>query len=104
MGVNTLTYGAVTTTGDRSISEFSRFSFLVSETRVNCPSFEKALADGLYANKVACGITARYGVKLYSIPRTDATYRSHGVPSWKEGLSRRWYLRRRIGDWKEYSG
>ena len=23
-------------------------------------------------------------MKLYSLPRTGATYRSHGVPSWKE--------------------
>ena len=84
VGVHTLMYGAATTTGDRSVSEFSRFSSLVSETRVNCPSFEKALADGLYANRVACDVAARYGVKLYSLPKTNATYWSHGVPSWKE--------------------
>jgi transposase len=84
VGVHTLMYGAFTTTSNHSISEFSRFSSLVAETRINCPSFETALADRLYANRVACEIASRYGVKLYSLPKSNATYRSHGVPSWKE--------------------
>ncbi len=84
VGVHTLMYGAFSTTSDHSVSEFSRFSSLVAETRINCPSFEKALADSLYANRIACEIAARYGVKLYSLPKTNSTFRSHGVPSWKE--------------------
>jgi len=84
VGVHTLMYGAFSTTSDHSVSEFSRFSSLVAWTRIECPSFETALADSLYANRVACEIASRYGVKLYSIPKSNATYRSHGVPSWKE--------------------
>jgi len=84
VGVHTLMYGAFTTTGDHSLSEFSSFSSLVAETRINCPSFEAALADTLYANRVACDIAARYGVRLYSIPKTNSTYKPYGVPSWKE--------------------
>jgi transposase len=84
VGVHTLMYGGFTTTSDHSVSEFSSFSSLVAETRINCPSFGTALADTLYANRVACDIAARYGVRLYSIPKTNATYKPHGVPSWKE--------------------
>jgi transposase len=84
VGVHTLMYGAFRTTGDHSVSEFSCFSSLVAETRIDCPSFETVLADSLYANRVACEIAARYGVKLYSLPKTNATFRSHGVPSWME--------------------
>jgi transposase len=84
VGIHTLMYGAFNTTSDHSVSEFSRFSSLVAETRINCPSFETALADSLYANRVACEVASRYGVKLYSLPKTNATYRSHGVPSWME--------------------
>ena len=53
----------------------------MADTRIGCPSFKKALADSLYANRVACEIASRHGVKLYTIPRADATYRSHGIPS-----------------------
>lgn len=84
VGVHTLMYGAFSTTSDHAVSEFSRFSSLVSETRINCPSFQTALGDSLYGNRVACDIAARYGVRLYSLPKTNATFRSHGVPSWKE--------------------
>ena len=77
-------YVAVTTTGDCSVSEFSRFPSLVSETRVNSHSFEKAPADSFCANRVACDVAARYGVKLYSLPKTNATYWSQGIHSLKE--------------------
>lgn len=84
VGIHTLMYGAFRTSGDHTVSEFSRFSSLVAETRINCPSFETALADSLYASRVACEIASRYGVKLYSLPKSNATFRSHGVPSWME--------------------
>lgn len=73
VGVHTLMYGAFAPINDHSISEFSRFSSLVSETRINCPSFMTALADSLYANRVACRIAAAYGVRLYSLPKSNAT-------------------------------
>ena len=47
-------YGAFAPISDHSVSEFSRFSSLVSETRVNCSLFRPALADSLYANRVNC--------------------------------------------------
>lgn len=84
VGVHTLMYGGFRTTHDHSISELAVFSSVMAETHINCPSMDTVLADSLYANRVACAIVARYGVKPYFLPKSNSTFRSHGVPSWKE--------------------
>jgi len=83
VGVGTLIFGGSRTTSDHSVSELSVFSSVMAETHINCPSMVTALGDPLYANRVVCRIAAQYGVKFYSLPKSNATFRSHGVPSWK---------------------
>ncbi len=84
VGVGTLIFGGSRTTSDHHVSELSVFSSVMAQTHINCPSMVTALGDSLYANRVVCRVATQYGVKPYSLPKSNATFRSHGVPSWKE--------------------
>ncbi len=77
-------YAAFRTTDDHSVGELSFFPSVIAQTHINCPSMSTMVGDSLYANRVACSIVAGYGAKPYFLPKVNATFRSHGVPSWKD--------------------
>ncbi len=84
IGVHTKIYGGFATTHDHSIGELSFFPSVVSQTQINCPSMHRMLGDALYAARSACAIVVGHGASPYFLPKVNSTFRSHGVPSWKE--------------------
>ena len=40
------------------------------------------LGDGLYAARTVCAVIGKYGVVPFFLPRSNSTFRSHGVVSW----------------------
>ncbi len=81
-GVHTKVISAFTSTDDHSIGELSHFPSLMDTTALNCPSMDTMLGDGLYAARTVCAVTEQYGVMPYFLPKSNSTFRSHGVPSW----------------------
>ncbi len=84
IGVHTKIYGGFATTHDHSIGELSFFPSVVSQTHINCPWMDTMLGDPLYAARSACAIVAGYDARPYFLPKVNSTFRSHGVPAWKE--------------------
>ena len=84
IGVHTKIYAGFASTHDHSIGELSLFPSVISQTHINCPSMDAVLGDSLYATRGTCAIVARYGARPYFLPKTNSTFRSHGVPAWKE--------------------
>ena len=81
-GVHTKIISAFSSTDDHSIGELSHFPSLMDTTALNCPSMDTMLGDGLYAARTICAVTEKYGVTPYFLPKSNSTFRSHGVPSW----------------------
>lgn len=84
VGVHTKMYAGFGTIHDHSIGELSLFPSVMSQTHMNCPSMDTILGDSLYANRMACAVVAQYRARPYFMPKSNSTFRSHGVPSWKE--------------------
>ena len=81
-GVHTKIISAFSSTDDHSIGELSHFPSLMDTTALNCPSMDTMLGDGLYAARTICAVTEKHGVTPYFLPKSNSTFRSHGVPSW----------------------
>nr|AFK24978.1 putative transposase [uncultured archaeon] len=64
--------------------ELSMLPGVLSQTYRNCPGMKMAPGDALYSARSACALVAQYGVKPYFFPKQNSTFRSHGVPAWKE--------------------
>lgn len=82
VGVHTKMVAGFTSTDQHSIGELSLFPLVMAQTHNNCPGMENVLGDTLYATRSACSIVAGYGAKPYFIPKSNSTFRSHGVPAW----------------------
>ncbi len=46
-----------------------------------CPGMETMLGNALYPNREICYITKIYGINAFFMPKTNATFRSNGIPS-----------------------
>ncbi len=86
VGVHTKMISGFSTTDDHSIGELSMFPDIMAQTVELCPQIEVMLGDALYSNRKICSITNAYGIKPYFLPKTNATFRSKGVASWKAML------------------
>jgi transposase len=86
IGVSTKIIGGFATSDDHSHGELSFFKEVVLETIDNCPKFEVLYGDGIYANRVACGLLAQRQITPYLLPMSTVTFRSKGVPLWKSML------------------
>jgi transposase len=84
VGVHTRLIDGFKSTAGYSVGELSMFPSVLSQTYRNCPGMKTALGDALYSTRSACALVAQYGVKPYFFPKQDSTFRSHGVPAWKE--------------------
>ena len=51
-----------------------------------CPQIETMLRDALYSSRKICSTVDGYGITPYFLPKTNATFRAKGVPSWKTML------------------
>ncbi|MCL4336080.1 MAG: hypothetical protein M1344_02475 [Candidatus Thermoplasmatota archaeon] len=71
------------TADDHSIGELSHFPHVVSQTMELCPGIDEMLGNALYSNRNACSIMDAYGIVPYFLPKTNATLRAKGGPSWK---------------------
>ncbi|MGI0080080.1 MAG: hypothetical protein ACRECH_10695 [Nitrososphaerales archaeon] len=82
VGVHTKIIAGFLSTSDHSIGELSLFPSVMAQTHSNCPQMDTMLGDPLYASRKACAIVSGYGAKPYFLPKSNSTFRSHGVPSW----------------------
>ena len=82
VGVHTKLVAGFETTSDHSVGEVSMFPGVLSQTRVNCTGIGKVLGDSQFARRNACSLVAQCGARPYFFPRVNATFDSHGVPSW----------------------
>lgn len=74
------------TTDDHSIGELSMFPDIMARTVNLCPQIDAMLGDAMYSNRKICSIVDEYGITPYFLPKTNATFRSKGVASWKDML------------------
>jgi transposase len=86
VGVHTKMIAGLYTTDDHSIGELSMFPDIMAHTVDLCPQIEVMLGDALYSNRKICSIVEEYGITPYFLPKTNATFRSKGVASWKTML------------------
>lgn len=82
VGVHTKLVAGFETTSDHSVGELSMFPSVLSQTRINCPRMDAVLGDALHATRDNCSLVAQYRARPYFFPRVNATFDSHGVPSW----------------------
>ncbi len=82
VGVHTKIVAGFVSTSDHTIGELSLFPSVMLQTHNNCPQMETVLGDPLYASRAACAMVAGCGAKPYFLPKSNSTFRSHGVPSW----------------------
>lgn len=59
------------------------FLDIMTQTADMCPQMEVMLGDALYSNRKICSITEKYGITPYFPPKTNATFRSKCVETWK---------------------
>ncbi len=78
-GVHTKMIAGFSTTGDHSIGELSHFPHIMSQTLDLAPQMDEMLGDSLYSNRKMCSITRGYGMDLYFLPKTNASFRSKGM-------------------------
>jgi transposase len=69
-------------TDDHSIGELTLFPEVMAQAHSNCPQMDTMLGDSLYASRNACAVVSLHGAKPYFLPRSNSTFRSHGVPAW----------------------
>ena len=81
-GVHTKVISALSSTDDHSIGELSHFPAVMEMTASNCPAVDTLLGDRLYAARNICSVVEKYGVTPYFLPKSNSTFRSHGVQSW----------------------
>ena len=86
VGVHTKMIAGLYTTDDHTIGELSMFPDIMAQTVNLCPQIEVMLGDALYSNRKICSIVEEYGITPYFLPKTNATFRSKGVASWKAML------------------
>lgn len=82
VGVHTKLVAGFESTHDHSVGELSMFPGVVSQTHQSCPGMDTVLGDALHATRNNCALVAQYGARPYFFPRVNATFDSHGVPSW----------------------
>ncbi len=82
-GVHTKIIAGFESSDDHTIGELSYFPEIIENTARLCPDMEEMLGDALYANRKICSITESYGINGYFMPKTNASFRSGGVSSWK---------------------
>ena len=82
VGVHTKLVAGFETTSDHSVGELSMFPGVLSQTRINCPRMDAVLGDALHATRDNCALVSQYGARPCFFPRVNATFDSHGVPSW----------------------
>ncbi|MDG7001145.1 MAG: hypothetical protein JRN15_18780, partial [Nitrososphaerota archaeon] len=83
VGVHTKIIAGFRSTDDHSIGELTLFPEVMAQADSNCPQMETMLGDSLYASRNACEVVSSHGAKPYFMPKSNSTFRSHGVPSWK---------------------
>lgn len=81
-GVHTKVISAFSSTDDHGAGELSHFPAVMEMARDNCPSMDTVLGDRLYAARSICSVVERHGVIPYFLPKSNSTFRSHGVQSW----------------------
>ena len=86
VGVHTKMIAGLYTTDDHSIGELSMFPGIMAQTVDLCPQIETMLGDALYSSRKICSTVDGYGITPYFLPKTNATFRAKGVPSWKTML------------------
>lgn len=86
IGTSTKIIGGFATTDDHSYGELSFFKEVVEQTAANCPKFEVLHGDGIYANRIVCGLLEQQKLTPYFLPRSNVTFKSKGVPLWKSML------------------
>ena len=62
------------------------FPGIMAQTIDLCPQIETMLGDALYSSRKICSTVDGYGITPYFLPKTNATFRAKGVPSWKTML------------------
>jgi len=86
IGTTTKIIRGFATSDDHSHGELSFFKEVVLETIDNCPKFDTLYGDGIYANRVVCGLLEQTSITSYLLPMSTVTFRSRGVPFWKSML------------------
>jgi len=74
--------GGFATTDDHRRGELSFFADVVEQTAANCSRFEVLLGDGLYANRVVCGLLEQQVLSAYFLPSQMLRLR---VGGWRFG-------------------
>jgi transposase len=74
------------TTDDQRYGELSFFKQVIQQTIINCPKFEVLHGEAIYANRVTCDLLAQQRLTPYFLPKSNVTFRSKGVPLWKNML------------------
>lgn len=83
IGLTTKLFAGFATTDDHTLGELHHGESVINQTVANCPRFNTLAADGLYANRIFCTLLENKNITPYLLPKSNATFRSHGVPLWK---------------------
>jgi len=83
VGVHTKIISGTSSTNDHHVGELSKFPEVFCQARENMPKLAIIVGDGLYANRSVCAQVADHSMTLYSLPKSNATLKSHGVQDWK---------------------
>ena len=84
-GVHTKVIFSSSSSDDHSAGELSYFPAVMETAAHNCPSMDAMLGGGLYAARSICSVVEKHGVKPYLPPKSNSSFRSHGVRSWASG-------------------
>ncbi len=83
IGLTTKIFAGFASTDDHTLGELHHFENVFNQTLANAPKFDTFAADGLYANRVVCALLGKEDITPYLLPKSNVTFRSKGVPSWK---------------------
>ena len=82
-GMHTKIISGFSSTDDHHVGELQQFPAVLQQAAENIPNMKTVVGDALYANRPSCKLVAKYGAALYSIPKSNATLKSHGIWEWK---------------------
>ena len=82
-GIHTKVISGFSSTSDHHIGELQHFPNVIQQTHKNLPNLSSVVGDTLYACRSICKQVFEYGAALYSLPKSNCTFKSYKVQDWK---------------------
>ncbi len=82
-GIHTKVISGFSSTSDHHIGELQHFPNVIQQIHKNLPNLSSVVGDTLYACRSICKQVFEYGAALYSLPKSNCTFKSYKVQDWK---------------------